>query len=525
MNQKGNNDHFSSAKKTGSLKNIRKRVNLRFGRTSSPSLRTPFACMVTPISSFPLPTSYPRCLNDGYHNPLFCCRYGCTSINNHEPRGCMDCCRVKLVTSTIPQFHSISTAISHGQNEVTFDSKQITEQVISLLFGMGYQILGTKNDKSVVVRWYMGPDAPSTSLFTEIEKIINGTNAGSKYFSPELKKNLDLSKLGTKFPNHSFTFVGDYLSWSECGSDVTQIENFFISAVTMALRDGSSVDIGQLIFTKVPSYIPLVLEDHFVGYRFSSTGDHPLTLTWTNNTPGAIHTPFTVNLAQKIKKETEHGMILLPSPTDAVMVKWLDYATKKYPTYYFEVERTEPAFISWVKKSPEQEEAIIKEIHSSLTTKTSISTSYLPKPFEEAIQKQFPDYEFKVRRGARGSSQSKEWSPWYVVSWSLRKIESSSEEDPIITLSNHIGLDTTLGPAFLRKAGVTPENVELAMNFIGKVPTSVIRDLLSKMVEGLPDPWNVWGRILIGTSTIPDALKEMITGDLVKVLENIPGIS
>lgn len=493
--------------------------------------------MTTPISSFLPPTSYPKCFNGGCHNPLFCCRYGCISINNHEPRGCIDCCRVKLVTSLIPQFHSISTAISRGQNEVTFGSKQITEQVISILVGMGYQILGTKNDKSVVVRWYMGPNTadspnsasgtPSTSIFTEIEKIISETSFGSTYFSPEPKKNLDLAELGTKFPNHVFTFVGDYLYWSKygCESEMTRIENFFISVILTTMRERSGTDIGQLVFTKVPSYIPLVLEDHFVGYRFSLTGGHPLILTWTDNTPGAIHTPFTVNLAQKIKKETDRGMILLPSPADAVMVKWLDYATKKYPTYYFEVERTEPAFISWVKKSPEQEEAIIKEIRSSLTSKTSISTSYLPKPFEEIIQKQFPDYEFKVRRGARGSSQSKEWSPWYVVSWSLRKIESSSEEDPIITLSNHIGLDTTLGPAFLRKAGVTPENVELAMNFIGKVPTSVIRDLLSKMVEGLPDPWNVWGRILIGTSTIPDALKEMITGDLVKVLENIPGIS
>jgi hypothetical protein len=295
---------------------------------------------------------------------------------------------------------------------------------------------------------------------------------------------------------------------------MVRTEKFFIGHISSEMKE--SYDIGQLSFSIVPDFMDLVLKDYFEDKYLiviNRKGDLQ-TVGWKNKTPGIGHVPTSIHLNQLVYPPGDHvstgGHFVMSSDSLEENTKWVEYASKKYPKHYFFLENNN-AWLSWLIKNPNEENRIYEEVSRAVQQgRTSMSVSYCCPQLLDRIRKGLFGYVF----------ESVKITGYWVISW-VQNSTTPDPSDPVVELSNHIGLHTTLGPAFLRKAGVTPQHVELAMAFLQKIPQPLIREFLRGVIKHIPSPWDKWSEVLVGVSELPKEVQEEIVTDLLKVLARV----
>lgn len=489
----------------------------------------------------------PMCLNDQFHDPKYCCIKSLTPGDHTKHNHSDKCCHSHVIeamgqqnplgwkrfsspsriTSFIKVLDDVICNAQKGYHTVSYVDSSLSEAAKIMLGGMGYRL--SESDGNLTVKWTSKTKTlkVKSALETFEEEIEKSPYEGSINFPIVIP---DLSVLKTKFPHHVIFVDGSHwVKFREARDDVARAyrdrmmvrtEKFFIGHISSEMKE--HYDIGQLSFSIVPDFMDLVLKDYFEDKYLiiiNRKGDLQ-TVGWKNKTPGIGHVPTSIHLNQLVYHPCQYcapgdhvstgGHFVMSSDSLEENTKWVEYASKKYPKHYFFLENNN-AWLSWLIKNPNEENRVYEEVSKAVQQgKPSLSVSYCCPQLLDRIREEMTGYVF----------ESMKISGYWVISW-LAVSPPPSPSDPVVGLSNHIGLHTTLGPAFLRKAGVTPQHVELAMAFLQKIPQPLIREFLRGVIKHIPSPWDKWSEVLVGVSELPKEVQEEIVTDLLKVLARV----
>lgn len=291
-----------------------------------------------------------------------------------------------------------------------------------------------------------------------LEKIFESSIEGAfhGYVSDEI-----IRIVSKKLTNHAISYSDKTLRWVMIGNSATilgvsnptetviRTENFFIAEITKAIRTHGFLS-HAMFFSRVPDYIPIILNDQLPEYSFrvQDHGKLGVKVLWKRN-KAILGSPFSVSLASAVRFSSSN-LVLVPARfSDEDVLKWLNYVSLKYPSFCFTrmVTKEGQNAFHFIKIDLEKEEKIIDDISKlSETGEFNLEVDYFNEPFLEKLRAKFPEDEISAVKTSE-------------YSWSISVVKKEKDQ-AVIDLVNYIGMNPELGVLFWKKSGLTPEMAE-----------------------------------------------------------------
>lgn len=257
---------------------------------------------------------------------------------------------------------------------------------------------------------------------------------------------------------------------------IIRTENFFIAEITKAIRTHGFLS-HAMFFSRVPDYIPIILNDHFSEYSFrvQNHGKLGTKVLWTR-IEAILGSPFSVSLASAVRGSTDS--VLVPKYfLEEDISKWLEYANTKYPSFHFSRLTTKEGqtMFHFIKIDLEKEEEIAVSVSKLSGIKiANLAVDYFNEPFLEKLRNRFPEDEISVAKTSQSS--------WIIT------ISKKENEQAITDLVNYIGMNPKLGVLFWKKSGLNSEAAERCLETlkqkIGPIYISFIIMVVEMFLKG-----------------------------------------